>query len=83
MTEAELLQQIALGEDSRHQFKRTITHPDALAAELVAFSNSGGGTLFIGVDDDGSIAGLDASRGSRCSVRLFGNSGGTGKLCAL
>ncbi|AUB82077.1 transcriptional regulator [Candidatus Thiodictyon syntrophicum] len=60
MTESELLQQIALGEDSRHQFKRTVNHPDALAAELVAFSNSGGGTLLIGVNDDGSIAGLNA-----------------------
>ena len=61
MTEAELLQQIALGEDSRHQFKRNITNPDALAAELAAFSNSGGGTLLIGVNDDGSIAGLDTA----------------------
>ena len=60
MTEAELLQRIALGEDSRLQFKRTVTHPDALATELVAFSNSGGGTLLLGVNDDGSIAGLDA-----------------------
>lgn len=60
MTEAELLQRIALGEDSRQQFKRTVTHPDALATELVAFANSGGGALLIGVDDGGSIAGLDA-----------------------
>ena len=54
MTEAELLQQIAVGEHSRQQFKRIVNHPDALAAELVAFSNSGGGTLFIGINDDGS-----------------------------
>ena len=70
MLEAELLQQIALGEDSRHQFKRTIAHPDALAAELVAFSNSGGGTLFIGVNDDGSIAGLDAAEVRRINQLL-------------
>lgn len=61
MTEAELLQRIAQGEDSRQQFKRAIPHPDALAAELVAFANSGGGMLFVGVNDDGSIAGLDAA----------------------
>lgn len=60
MTEAELLQRIAQGEDSRLQFKRTVTHIDALATELVAFSNSGGG-LLLGVNDDGSIAGLDAA----------------------
>lgn len=61
MTEAELLQRIAQGEDSRLQFKRTVTHIDALATELVAFSNSGGGTLLLGVNDDGSIACLDAA----------------------
>lgn len=60
MTEAELLQKIAQGEDSRHQFKRILAHPDAVATELVAFANSGGGTLFVGVNDDGSIAGLNA-----------------------
>ncbi|MDD2713169.1 MAG: ATP-binding protein, partial [Simplicispira sp.] len=70
LTEAELLQQIALGEDSRHQFKRTFNSPDALAAELVAFSNSGGGTLFIGVNDDGVIAGLDAAEVRRLNQML-------------
>ncbi|MDR1064613.1 MAG: putative DNA binding domain-containing protein [Azoarcus sp.] len=70
MTETELLQQIALGEDSRRQFKRNIMHPDALAAELVAFSNSGGGTLLIGVNDDGSIAGLDAAEVRRINQLL-------------
>lgn len=61
LTEAELLQQIALGEHTRQQFKRIFNSPDALAAELAAFANSGGGTLLIGVDDDGSIAGLSAA----------------------
>ncbi len=42
----------------------------ALAAELVAFSNSGGGTLYIGVNDDGSIAGLDAAEVRRLNQLL-------------
>lgn len=41
-------------------------------AELAAFSNSGGGTLFIGVNDDGSVAGLDASAVRRLN-QLLGN----------
>jgi len=61
MAEIELLQMLARGEDSRHQFKRDQTNADSLAAELAAFANSGGGTLFLGVADDGSIAGLDAA----------------------
>ena len=61
LTEAALLERIALGEHSRQQFKRTFSNPDALAAELAAFANSGGGTLLIGVDDDGTITGLSAA----------------------
>lgn len=61
LTEAALLERIALGEHTRQQFKRSFHSPDALAAELAAFANSGGGTLLIGVDDDGSIAGLSAA----------------------
>ena len=62
ITLAQLQDLIALGEHSRQQFKRSIHHLDALASELVAFSNSGGGTLLIGVNDDGSIAGLMPSK---------------------
>jgi predicted HTH transcriptional regulator len=61
MTEPELQRQIALGEDSRRQFKRDVTNVDSLAIELAAFSNSGGGVLFLGVADDGSVAGLNAA----------------------
>jgi len=61
MNLSELTSIITRGEDSRHQFKRDATNADGLAAELAAFANSGGGWLFLGVNDDGSIAGLDAA----------------------
>ena len=54
----ELKSQISLGEDSRRQFKVDVRNPDSLAAEMAAFANSEGGTLYIGVKDDGSIPGL-------------------------
>jgi hypothetical protein len=41
MNEAKLLAILARGEDSHHQFKRDLTHIDALAAELIAFANTG------------------------------------------
>ena len=69
LTEAALLARIAQGEHSRQQFKRTFNSPDALAAELAAFANSGGGTLLIGVNDDGSLAGLDAAELRRLNQR--------------
>ncbi|WP_347985723.1 RNA-binding domain-containing protein [Methylomonas sp. AM2-LC] len=57
----ELLSIIANGEDSRHQFKADFRNVDAVAAEMVAFSNSQGGWLIIGVSDDGAISGLSAT----------------------
>jgi ATP-dependent DNA helicase RecG len=54
----ELIQVLAGGEDSEHQFKRTFNNADSLAAEMIAFSNSDGGSIFIGVEDSGIISGL-------------------------
>lgn len=55
---AELLSIIANGEDSRHQFKADFSNPNSVAAEMVAFSNSKGGILLIGINDDSTISGL-------------------------
>jgi len=59
METTELLEIIARGEDSRHQFKEDITNVNSLAAEIVAFANSGGGKIFIGVASDGTIRSHD------------------------
>ncbi|AHE98084.1 Fic family protein [Thioalkalivibrio paradoxus] len=72
MNLVELLEIAARGEDSRHQFKRNATNADGLAAELAAFANSGGGWLFLGFNDDGSIAGLSAADIRRLN-QLLGN----------
>ena len=61
MTEAELVTRISLGEDSRTQFKELVANTESLTAELVAFSNGSGGTLFVGVRDDGTIRGLSSA----------------------
>jgi ATP-dependent DNA helicase RecG len=72
MTLTELQSPIALGEDSRRQFKRDITNVDSLAAEMAAFANSEGGTIFLGVADDGSLPGLSRSDVARLN-QLIGN----------
>ncbi|MCL6638752.1 MAG: ATP-binding protein [Firmicutes bacterium] len=53
-----MLEMILKGEDSFTEFKEERVHPDELAAEMVAFSNSEGGTLLVGVSDRGEILGL-------------------------
>lgn len=58
METVEIMQILEQGEDSKNQFKKNINNIDALAIELIAFSNTLGGKIFIGVDDDGSIIGL-------------------------
>lgn len=61
MKSKELLSKIALGEDSTRQFKADIRNAESLASEMAAFANSEGGKIFIGVGDDRSLPGLDAS----------------------
>ncbi|MCZ7636136.1 MAG: putative DNA binding domain-containing protein [Verrucomicrobia bacterium] len=49
---------LADGESQHREFKRAIENPESVAGEIVAFANSEGGTLYVGVDDDGTVAGL-------------------------
>jgi ATP-dependent DNA helicase RecG len=58
MNRDEIVREAALGEDTRRQFKADMTNADSLAADLVAFSNSSGGVILIGVHDDGTVRGL-------------------------
>jgi ATP-dependent DNA helicase RecG len=51
MTEQELARLIAEGESPYLEFKAPGTKPAALARTLVAFANTGGGRVIIGIDD--------------------------------
>jgi ATP-dependent DNA helicase RecG len=70
--ESSVLAELPLGEDSTRQFKRDVTNGDALAAEMVAFANAEGGTIFLGVADDGTTPGLSADDVKRLN-QLIGN----------
>lgn len=66
METSELIEIIARGEDTRNQFKENIHNIDSLAAEIVAFSNSGGGKILIGIEDKNwTVAGLSKNDISR------------------
>ena len=72
-----LLAQLALGEDSRIEFKQVFfsglrvrePHRDRLANELVAFGNSSGGALIFSVTDDGDVCPL--SRAEMDALETF------------
>lgn len=51
---------IALGEGEMLDFKKEITSEVKIAKSIVAFANHHGGTLLVGVNDDGSISGIKA-----------------------
>lgn len=58
MNKIELLEIVKRGEDSFTEFKEEMVHPDDLAAGIVAFANTEGGNLIIGVSDEGEIVGV-------------------------
>ena len=49
---------IATGESETLDFKQTISDASKIAKTIVSFANNKGGTLLIGVRDNGSIAGI-------------------------
>jgi predicted HTH transcriptional regulator len=59
MDALELIDIIGRGETSTVQFKRLVESGDKMAQELCAFANTQGGTLLVGVEDDGTVVGLD------------------------
>ncbi len=58
MLKTELLEVIANGENSGVEFKRDDIRPEQLAKEVVALLNFQGGKILIGVDDNGTIPGV-------------------------
>ncbi len=61
MQKSVALEMIANGENSGVEFKRDDIRPEQLAKEAVAFANFQGGRILLGVEDDGSITGVQRS----------------------
>ena len=49
---------VAKGEGHTLEFKRKAAFPEKIVREMIAFANTSGGVLLVGVGDDGSIPGL-------------------------
>ena len=58
MSPGDLKNLIQTGESTHLEFKRTIPTAKKIAREIAAFANTTGGTILIGVDDNGTVPGI-------------------------
>lgn len=65
----ELKKIVAGGEGQHLEFKRKASYPDKIVREMVAFANTAGGILLLGVGDDGSLPGLKYPEGESHVIR--------------
>ncbi len=71
MLKSELLEIISNKENSGIEFKRDDIRPEQLAKEIVAFANHEGGKIVLGVEDDGSITGLQRENTQEWVLNVF------------
>lgn len=71
MLRTELLEIITSGENSGIEFKRDDVRPERIAREIVAMANFKGGRLLLGVDDDGTISGIQRPDSEEWVMNIF------------
>lgn len=71
MLKSELFEIIANGENSGAEFKRDDIRSEQLAKEIVAFVNVQGGRIFLGVEDNGQITGLQRAETQEWVLNVF------------
>jgi predicted HTH transcriptional regulator len=60
------------GEGFEIEFKRRISSPEKIARTLISFANTRGGTILFGVDDDGSIVGVESEKSEIELIEIAG-----------
>jgi hypothetical protein len=60
MSKQDLKNLIATGESSFLEFKHKVASPEKIAREIAAFANANGGTILIGVADNGELVGTES-----------------------
>lgn len=71
MLKSELFEIISNGESSGVEFKRDDIRPEQLAKEIVAFANFEGGRVLLGVEDDGSVTGIQRPNTQEWVLNVF------------
>jgi len=62
MTRRQLFQLIDSGEGLKIEFKRKFSTFEKMAKEMIAFANTKGGEILIGVEDNGKIKGIESEK---------------------
>jgi len=68
----DVLRLIEEGEGFEIEFKRKVSTPEKIARALIAFANTKGGHILFGVDDDGSIIGVESEKSEVDLIRQAG-----------
>jgi predicted HTH transcriptional regulator len=69
----DVLRLIEEGEGFEVEFKRKISSPEKIARTMIAFANTKGGHILFGVDDDGSIIGVESEKSEAELIREAGS----------
>lgn len=69
MTSKKLLSIIEKGESLTVEFKQRFSTHQKIAKEFVALANTSGGNVLFGVDDDGSLYGVESEKGESELIR--------------
>ncbi len=60
------------GEGFTIEFKRRISSAEKIARTLISFANTKGGTILFGVDDDGSVVGVESEKSELELIEIAG-----------
>ncbi len=69
MTAADIERLAGRGEGPTLEFKQRTPEPPRLAKEIIAFANTDGGRLIIGIDDDGNVVGVKDAEEEEFTLR--------------
>jgi predicted HTH transcriptional regulator len=68
----DVLRLIEEGEGFEVEFKRKVSTPEKIARTMIALANTKGGHILFGVDDDGSIVGVESEKSEADLIREAG-----------
>jgi predicted HTH transcriptional regulator len=60
------------GESFTLEFKRRISSPEKIARTIISFANTKGGIILFGVDDDGSVVGVESEKSELELIEIAG-----------